>query len=63
MKQIPFKVRSADGPFDALMTIPSSEIWTWTNGEIREIFDRAKADIVEGRVTEVTDLDDFLDKL
>ncbi|MFC1483728.1 hypothetical protein ACFL5M_06130 [Candidatus Neomarinimicrobiota bacterium] len=43
--------------------IPASEMWTWTNGEIRASFDRANEDIVEGRVTEVTDLDAFLDEL
>jgi hypothetical protein len=43
--------------------IPASEMWTWTNSGVRESFDHAREDVEAGRVTEVTDLDAFLDEL
>ena len=43
--------------------IPVSEMWTWTGKDVRESFDRAKADVAKGRTVEVTDVDKFLDEL
>ncbi|MCH7575880.1 MAG: hypothetical protein IIA59_12260 [Candidatus Marinimicrobia bacterium] len=43
--------------------IPVSEMWTWTGKDIRESFDRAKADVAQGRTVKVTNLDKFLDEL
>ena len=43
--------------------IPVSEMWTWTHSGVRESFDHAREDVESGRVTEVEDLDSFLDEL
>ena len=44
-------------------TIPAAEMWTWTNKKVRESFDRATEDARRGRVTEVDDLDQFIESL
>ena len=43
--------------------IPVSEMWIWKDPKIRDSFKSASDDVREGRITEVENLDDFLDSL
>ena len=43
--------------------VPLNEMWTWENRKVRKSFEQADKDMAQGAVTEVEDLDQFLDSL
>ena len=43
--------------------IPANEMWIWNDPKIQDSFKSASDDVMEGRITEVENLDDFLDSL
>lgn len=43
--------------------IPVSEMWIWNDPKIQKSFKAASNDVIEGRTTDVDNLDEFIDSL